>query len=289
MVRFFLFSILMLLSVTSVIAQKTKTVSIEYLYQVPDNVSPDKAKSIALDRAKIQAIADEFGTIVTQSNTTNIEIENGETSSRFLSSGGSELKGEWIETIGEPTYEFITEGTSLAIKVSVKGKIRELKGEKIPVRVRTFRNGMDDCNESSNFMSGDALYMSFCSSADGYMAVYLVDAENQVFCLLPYQGQKSGFYATKANHQHILFNKNYAKDVEKDIIDEFLMDTDKDKEQNRILTIFSPNKFFKAVDSKEHEDLPRCLSYSEFIKWLGDVKKRDVELTVSETSITISK
>ncbi len=287
--RFFLFSVLMLLPVLPLVAQKTKTVSIVYLYQVPDNVTPDDAKTIALDRAKIQAIADEFGTVVTQSNMTNIEIENGETTSHFISSGGSELKGEWIETIGEPTFEFITEGTSLAIRVWVKGKIRELKGAKIPVNVRIFKNGIDDCNESSDFMTGDALYMSFCSSADGYIAIYLVDSENQVYCLLPYQGQASGFYPTKANNIHILFNKDYAKDVKKDIVDEFLMDTDKEKERNRILTIFSPNKFFKAVDSKDQEDLPRSLCYSEFIKWLSDIKKRDVELVVSEASITISK
>lgn len=287
--RFVSLLMLFALAVWPAAGQSTKTVAVDYLYQVPENISIDEAKSVALDRAKIQAIADEFGTTVTQSNTTNVTIENGETNSVFESIGGSELKGEWVETIGEPKYDLITEGGMLAIRVAVKGRIRELKSERIPLLVKTFRNGVDDCNESSKFMSGDALYMSFSAPANGYLAVYLIDANNQVFCLLPYQKQNDGIYTTKANRNYYLFHKDYVENTEKDIVDEFIMDTEVENERNRILTIFSPNKFYKAVDAKVDEQLPRNLSYTEFTKWLSGVKKRDVELAVDEKPITIYK
>ena len=47
-------------------AQRVKSIKGEYTYHVPENVTLDIAKQTALQRAKIQALADEFGTIVMQ-------------------------------------------------------------------------------------------------------------------------------------------------------------------------------------------------------------------------------
>lgn len=68
----------------------------EYIYHVPENTT-EQAKLTVLDRAKLQAIANEFGTIVSQSNTTFVRNENGIPMYDFQSIGGSDVKGEWIE------------------------------------------------------------------------------------------------------------------------------------------------------------------------------------------------
>lgn len=47
-------------------AAKEKKVSGSYTYYLPYNVARDKAEQIALERAKIEAIAGEFGTVLTQ-------------------------------------------------------------------------------------------------------------------------------------------------------------------------------------------------------------------------------
>lgn len=47
-------------------SQQIKKVEGEYTYIVPENVDLEKAKHIALERLKIQLIADEFGTTVSQ-------------------------------------------------------------------------------------------------------------------------------------------------------------------------------------------------------------------------------
>ena len=289
MKRFALYVLSVFIAFAMPLCAKVKTVEADYLYQIPDNVTNEQAKATALERAKIQCIADEFGTLITQSNTTNVSINNGEVSSNFMSLGGSELKGEWIETIGEPSFEFITDGGSVAIKVHVKGRIRELTKQRIPYKVSIFRNGIESANESIDFMKGDALYMSFQAAAKGFLAIYLLDANNNAFCLLPYQGQTNGFFDVKSNQKYILFNKSYAHDIKSELVDELLLDTDLNREQNRILTIFSPNKFYKAVDSKSQEDLPRDLSSEDFEEWLTGVIKKDPDLSISETLITISK
>ena len=75
-------------------AQRTEKVRVEYTFHAPENISLEEAKRIALERAKIQAIADEFGTVVSQSNTTLVSNRNGESSTDFSSLAESEVKGE---------------------------------------------------------------------------------------------------------------------------------------------------------------------------------------------------
>ena len=185
--------ILLLLALSlPLLAQKTKTVEGEYTYYAPENVTVEQARRTALDRAKIQAIADEFGTIVQQTNTTRIQNRDGESVSDFYSIGGSEVKGEWIETIGEPQYNIRYEGDMLVVTCTVKGKAREIESAQIDLVARVLRNGVEDKFESDQFRSGDDLYLLFQSPLKGFLAVYLVDAERQAFCLLPYQNQDAG-------------------------------------------------------------------------------------------------
>lgn len=75
-------------------AQKIKTVDGEYTYIVPENINLDKAKHIALERLKIQLIEEEFGTTVSQANSTLVKNSNGKSDIDFISIGGSEVKGE---------------------------------------------------------------------------------------------------------------------------------------------------------------------------------------------------
>ena len=131
-IRIFITICLFLLALPT-LAQRTEKVRAEYIYHAPENISLEEAKRIALERAKIQAIADEFGTIVSQSNTTLVSNRNGESSTDFFSLGGSEVKGEWIETIGQPSYDISYEQNMLVVKVTVSAPAPVAK----PVRRRS--------------------------------------------------------------------------------------------------------------------------------------------------------
>ena len=80
------------------LAQRVKTVGGEYTYVAPKNMSPEEAERVAFERLKTKLIAEEFGTVVSQTNLTKVENQNGQSNIDFSSYGGSEVKGEWIET-----------------------------------------------------------------------------------------------------------------------------------------------------------------------------------------------
>ena len=273
MIKRLLISVLLIAATVSN-AQKVQKVTASYTYYAPENVTLEEAKRTALDRAKIQAIADAFGTLVTQSNSTVISNQNGKSDSRFLSLGGSEVKGEWIETTKDPVYNIRYEGNMLVVSVEVSGRIREITSAGIDFTAKILRNGTEDRFESEEFRNGDDLYLSFVSPVDGYLAVYLVDAEQRAYCLLPYRNQSDGIYKVFANRRYLFFNITEADPQERQYVDEYTMTCGKSSEQNQIYIVFSPQPFAKAADNATAEMLPRELTFGDFQRWLANIKNK---------------
>ena len=286
--RILLSAILFMVSVLGVFAQKTLTVDAEYTYRAPEDVALSQAKRTALDRAKIQAIAEAFGTIVSESNTLRMSNKNGQSDVDFMSISGSDVKGEWIETIGDPQYQIEYDGETLVVTAKCKGKIREIVGNEVDFQVKVLRNGTDDRSESDVFFSGDNFYVSFTSPVAGYVAIYLVDVGNMACCLLPYQAQQDGIYSVKANQRYVFFNVDEAQSVEKPIVDLYRMTTLFPIEQNQVYVIFSPQPFVKAADAVGKGQL-RELKGDEFQKWLAKCRKRDTSMSVKMIPIAIKK
>ena len=268
-------------------SQKIKTVDGEYTYIVPENVNLDKAKYIALERLKIQLIEEEFGSTVSQSNSTLVKNSNGKSDVDFVSIGGSEVNGEWIETIGTPRYNIYYEKDMLV--VSVKARIREIISTAVDVKSLVLRNGIEDRFESDTFKSGDDLYISFQSPTNGYLVVYLVDTDQRAFCLLPYQNMKEGSFNVEANKRYVLFSTQTASSELKPYVDEYTMTCTHDQEINQLYVIFSTSPFVKAIDDKLEKELPRELSNEDFQKWLAKYRTRDTNMVVKKTTITIRK
>lgn len=270
-------------------SQKIKTVDGEYTYVVPENVNLDKAKYIALERLKIQLIEEEFGATVSQSNSTLIKNNNGKSDVDFVLIDGSEVNGEWIETIGTPRYNIYYEKDMLIVSVKAKGRIREIISTAVDVKSLVLRNGIEDRFESDTFKSGDDLYISFQSPTNGYLVVYLVDTEQRAFCLLPYQNMKEGFFNVEANKRYVLFSTQTAASELKPYVDEYTMTCTHDQEINQLYVIFSTSPFVKAIDDKLEKELPRELSNEDFQKWLAKYRTRDTNMVVKKTTITIRK
>lgn len=270
-------------------SQKIKTVDGEYTYVVPENVNLDKAKYIALERLKIQLIEEEFGSTVSQSNSTLVKNNNGKSDVDFVSIGGSEVNGEWMETIGTPRYNIYYENNMLVVSVKAKGRIREIISTAVDVKSLVLRNGIEDRFESDTFKSGDDLYISFQSPTNGYLVVYLVDTEQRAFCLLPYQNMKEGSFNVEANKRYVLFSTQTAASELKPYVDEYTITCTHDQEINQLYVIFSTSPFVKAIDDKLEKELPRELSNEDFQKWLAKYRTRDTNMVVKKTTITIRK
>lgn len=270
-------------------SQKIKTVSGEYTYYVPENIDLEKAKQIALERVKVQLIADEFGTVVSQNNATTVKNSNGKSAIDFVSVGGSEVRGEWIETIGEPDFNPSFDNGQMIIKVHIKGKIREIVSADINFKALVLRNGTEDKYEDDTFKSGDDLFLSFTSPISGYVAVYLVDNDGTAFCLLPYQNQEQGNVKINANERYVFFSEKLSPQNLKAYVDEYTMTCSHSQELNQIYVVFSPNTFVKATDGKREETLPRELSNEDFQKWLARNRTKDKDMTYKKIAISIRK
>lgn len=271
-------------------AQRIIQVHGEYTYIAPGNESLDQAKATALERAKISILADAFGTVIGATSTIAVAAENGVSDISQFSLGESSVKGEWIETIGEPEYQIQYSDIGLVIKVIVRGKARRIESAAIDLNVRILRNGTEDRYESSDFKDGDELYLSFRSPVSGYLCIYLFDGAENVWCLLPYRQQAGGIFKVKSGERYVLFCSDETMGLSSsDEVDEYVMTCSGQRELNRIYTIFSPNEFYKANDEHLDDLLPRSLKFEDFMKWLSSCRSRDSKMCVVTNDITISK
>lgn len=276
-----------------VAAQDIKKVCGEAIYYAPENVTMEQAKQIALQRAKTDALAVAYGTIVSQNNVTTAKNENGKSEINLYSLGGSEVKGEWLETIGEPVYDISYEKGMLVVKVSVCGKAREIVSAGVDFTAKVLRNGTDERFESDQFKDGDELFLLFRSPSDGYLAVYLIDDNGTAYCLLPYRAVPEGKVKIEANKDYLFFSQEAVKGLfPASMIDEYTLTCEKQAEYNYLYVIFSPHHFVKANDCSNSQNtvellMPRELPFEDFQKWLTKNRTYDKEMTMEIKSLII--
>ena len=291
-------SLLLILFVfpTILFAQRECKVSGEYTYYAPLNVSPDDAIAVAVEKAKIQALADAFGTLIDMHSSNMIQNANGKSNSSFLSLGESSVKGEWIGDTREPETDVVIEEGFMKASAKVWGRAREIVSAPIEISAKLLKqtNGQHD---EDQFHHGDQLYLSFKSPTKGFLAVYQMDGKGETYCLLPYAGDDDGMFSVKANKSYILFSEEHADKGEN--CDEYNMTCEKGTlEQNLVYIVFSPNKFTKANDEESNkvvdvngdkELLPRFLTYADFQKWLMKCRRADKDMQVIIKPIVISR
>ena len=271
-------------------AQKVQVVYGTCTYYAPLSQSVDEAKRTALERAKIQALADEFGTNIMQRNVTNVANTQMGSAIDFKSLSLSEVKGEWIETIGEPTYEdIVVKDNMLVVSVKVKGKARRINSANVDLDLRVLRNGTDLKFQSLQFQNGDDIYLYAKSPIDGYMTVYLyVESENMVYCLLPYTSSSLGAYRVEHDVPYCFFSIKEACGDKGDV-DEYVMTTAKEVEYNDLYIVFSPNEFYKSNMIAGGGNLPRKIPFHDYQEWLSKCRSLDNKMQVVVKSIMIKR
>ena len=268
-------------------AQKTEKACATFTYYAEGNETVNQAKLKALEGAKLQAIAQTFGTFVSQSTVSSDRVENGQEDNYFYQLSDSEVKGEWMEDVGEPQYQVEYAQDMLIVTCTMCGKVREISNAATDFEATVLRNGTEKRFADTRFHAGDEMFMWFRSPIDGYVAIYFVDEKMTAYCLLPYISNTTGQHPVKHNEEYIFFSKQKAK--ENAYADEFRLTCDNSIEHNRLYVIFSPVPFTKAIDNQEKEGLPRQLSYEEFNKWLGKSRRHDAKMGVKVMHIEIKK
>lgn len=265
--------------------QRTVTDKTTYSYVIPKDESIRQAEISAIKQAKLQMIADHFGTIVGSISTIEMNDINGKGDIRSFTYGETEVKGEWIKDIVPPVIQKKLVNNEFVLQVTVNGMIREIISNTIDFKCKILRNGEDDSFESDSFINGDFLYISMQTPVDGYVAIYLTDG-NEVQCLFPYEGLALDNMKVDADTRYVFFSKNQSGNIDPNRVRRMRLGCASTQEHDRIYVIFSTKKFTKAVDFA-NGNLPRTLKYDEFHSWLSKSRQMDKEMTVKPFDITI--
>jgi len=166
----------------ALLGQKVCEVSGTYTYYGDPNQSVKEVRAAAIEHARVQALAEKFGTLLTQNTIQQESIKNGQEHSDLMQLNAAEVKGEWLEDLREPEIlrEELVDGM-LVIEARVKGRARAISSEAVDFEVLTLRNGTEKRFADTSFRAGDDLFLYFKSPVDGYVDVYLA---RQRVCVL---------------------------------------------------------------------------------------------------------
>lgn len=267
-------------------ASKPVRVNGEYVYYGPETMSVEEAKRVAIERAKIQALENAFGEKIAQSTSTMITSENANSNIRFSSHGLSDVKGEWIETLGDPQLSVSFQDHNIVVVCRISGMAKELSGTRVEYEACTLKNLPDRNCASTHFSDGDDMFLFFRSPIAGYLNVFLLcDNEDQAYCLLPYKNGKNVFYIS-ADTDYYLFSKEKGGKNAIDV-DEYTLTADMETEYNEIVLVFSPEEFNKTSLSDQSSLAPKMTSISKFNDWLSRLRTKNDHVTTSTINITI--
>lgn len=270
-----------------------KHISITYDY-ISDNPNetPEQAEQSAIHMARQKALEEYFGLdVVGITNTMQRNRHEGQqvsSTSDVFTMRETSVRGEWIETIKQKIIEKTFNDGFWHVRVYVEGRARNHSTDKPEIQY-AFINNAHDRQNRSQYYDGDDIFLRFLSPVSGALCVYLVDAEQNVYCLLPYQSNTMGYQVVEANKDYLFFSATTDP-----LADEYTLNCMQSSEQNALYVIFSPNTFTKAADQQagknwRDEQLPRFLSYDDLMKWLARNQTRDENMVVRHEVITIRK
>lgn len=281
------------------------TVTARAAYYAPLTMTPFQARQEAIQRAQLDAISRRFGSSLSQTSI-SMQAEGINARDDFYAIGQSDVKGEWVETIGD-TIWIITPGERETLyEVTLKGRIREIPSNRIDLDSRILFNGTDrdrDQLRGGSFNRGDYMYIYFTAPVDGYLAVYLGDDDPAMTmqCLIPYDGSGQGAFAVEAGKEYKLFSRDDAPAELRPYVRRIKMNCRKQTDINQIYVIFSPRPFTKAADSRsrrgqvarmadgtEVDLMPREADFASFQRWLGKARRGDPNMQVIKTVVTVS-
>lgn len=275
------------------------TVEATYTFYGNGTQSRDECKRLALQGAKQAALADEFGTIVSGTTMQQTTMENNKVDNYFVNLAETEVKGEWISDIGEPTYKIsLDDEGNFIVVCSVKGKAREISNEAVDFTAEVLKNTPSRQAADTDFKQGDNLYLYFQAPADGYMAMYLLDDSQTAWNLLPYSGDSNSIVRVRKGREYYFFDPDNPGEFTYCDVDKLKMTSRSAVEFDEVYVLFSPNVFNKAADERVTEvvdghttvveKLPSKLSLDDFSKWVTRMRKTDKKMNIKRIPIKIT-
>lgn len=281
----FISIVLACLAGTLAFAQKTKTASGSFTYIIPDDQTMEEARQVAIDMCKKTILQSTFGTYI--HSTEIARIEDG--TEGYLQESVSDVKGEWLETVGDPKFTRQVVNDQFALSVYLTGKVREIVFAQTDVKAFIARKYENTFRHADTFSSGDNFYLTFQTSEPGYVIAYLTD-DHTATCLLPYYTQQQTCIPVEANVEYVFFSRqNNVDNIPDYAVMEYVAHTDKKVEMDKLHVLFSPNAFSKPIGRKRSDSEMETLPKAEFDKWLGRVRNQDPQMVVRSLNLIIEQ
>ena len=267
---------------------------VTYTMAFTDDVSPEKAKAIVLEQAQIEAVSQAFGTTLSMSNELIEGTKDGRVFNDITIKTTSDVRGEWIETIGTPEWFSARHGDKLTeYTVTVKGRIREWNAETADLDIRLLRNGVDTLRNKAHdftYYSKDDFYVYFRSPQPGYLAIYATKEtgdHKMAQRLLPYPRQEGEAYQVQADEEYYFFSPEKSR-LDSRVV-ALKLDCYGEEDINKVYVIFSPTPFVRAADAKDNITNLNQLSLPDFHRWLSNRRRKDPYTQVKPFVLTIKK
>ena len=274
-------AILFVLLAITIQAQHVTTVCGEYRYIVPGEIPLNRAKQIAIDKARNEAIANEFGQVVSQSTTTTIHTSDTKSEIQSDSYASTESKAIWLSDTREPEVSISYENDVMVITASVCGKARELKTAEVELRMQVVSNGI----ETERFRNNEKVAIRFKSPVNGYVSIFFRDDNaGMIYCMMPYENEDGTAREVKSNKEYTYLS---TADPIYPYQEETILVTEKTVEFDTFILVFS-KKDFSMPSSEAGEFVPE-LSVEDFQKWLRKNRINDETMQTIEKTIQIHK
>lgn len=283
---------------TTLASAQRKKVEFSGIYEIPSGMAENVAKGICLERAKSEAIASEFGTLLRHQSTVDLFNDQSSAHGESVSHEVNTMivPGIWLEDEkGYPKFERMVEDNRFVLKVTVKGWATSHSNAKIPLDVKVLRKGTDASYASTRFKDGDQMFVWMRSPVSGYVCIYLYDHQTEkAYCLLPYSESSEGAYRIDANRDYVFFSPERDKEHAAEV-DRLVMTSSTPTDYNMLYVLFSPNKFAHANSQygQEVKDdgfiIPRSMHYRDFMKWKADILTADEQTEERSILLQIKK
>jgi hypothetical protein len=285
------------------VAQSLRSARGEATIQVDETSSLAQARQQARDQATIDALQRAFGTRIVQGRITRMQSATGPdtagTTTYFNLIADSYVRGEWVETTREHFEQFLrTENgrQQLWLKCTLEGTAREIAEARPQLEIETLNCPSLNC-ASAKFVHGDRLYVGVKAPVDGYLQLYLEDADT-VYSLLPYQrmpGNQTEAFKVVAQQPYVLFSTrpehNYFEQPHFQE-DELELTATGVQTYHRLYAVFSPTLLQRPFIRSGQQlnsgySIPRSTSRTAFQEWLSHMKLSSATFYVQTVDLIV--
>ncbi len=174
-----------LLSAEEIQAGGNVTVTGSYEYYLPPDVSEKVGRTRALEQARLQALANAFGTFLSSTTAMNQREDSSGAAESINVFSTADVAGVWVKTIEERVERRVV-GDDIVLEAYVKGQARAREISAVEFDAEVGR--VDDSERfipASRFKDRERFDIRFVTPEAGYVAIYASDGVNDACRLLP--------------------------------------------------------------------------------------------------------